>query len=496
MPWKRDALTNLLLAASAALAVVATGFVVFALTRRPDNPVEAELVFEALRVARGQPLYVDPTIGAWEDGGPPSRFYVLYTPVWPWLLAQLGGPNVEAIRGAGRAVAAAAWLVIFALPVAAASRERRRTVAIAALLGLGLYFLARNAPSATPDTLAVALACVGLVRVARRGHVDPLSAALFAVAPLVKPSCLGVLCGVAIAHVAARESGRFRSAMAGAAAASAVALFCHVTSDGTWLTHIIRSTGQPLTLTRFVEQMGSRFVVLGLPHLVIAILAIRRRAALVVVAPLVASLVWSSFSMAKHGSGTQYWLEPTMAAIVAIAFMPPGRAPRALRSAGPLAVVLVAVLSLPAYWRELAEWRVNDAEILLVDRHCAREKGEVVVSSEAALELALDGRVLVPDWQSSFLARRGTFPAQAWRNDLRDPHARWLVLAFDPAVPAEDTNDARIEVSAFRDVLRPVIDESFVRDARIGRYVVFRRRETAEVRGQALSVSTPDPVIR
>jgi hypothetical protein len=485
MASRRDARTNLLLAASAALAVLAIAFVGFALARRPDNPVEAELVFEALRVARGQALYVDPSIGAWEDGGPPSRFYVLYTPVWPWLLAQLAGPNIEAIRGVGRAIATAAWLAIFVVPIAVAPRERRRTVAIASLLGLALYFLARNAPSATPDTLAVALACVGLVRVAKRGHVDPLSAALFAVAPLVKPSCLGVLAGVAIAHVAAREPGRFRSVVTGAGAALAVAFFCHVVSDGTWLTHIVRSTGQPLTMTRFVEQLGSRVVVLGVPHVVVAILAIRRRAALVVIAPLVASLAWSSFSMAKHGSGTQYWIEPTMAAIVAIAFMPARRAPRPLRGAAVVLAFLVAVISVPAYAREVEAWRVDRAELALVDAYCAREKGDVVISSEAALELALDGRLLVPDWQSSFLARRGTFPAAAWRNDLRDPHARWLVLGFDPTAPTEDTNDARVEVSAFRDILRPVVDEAFVRDARIGRYVVFRRREPAELLSRA-----------
>ena len=489
MPWKRNAFAQALLAAGVLLGIVAVGFVALALTRRPDNPVEAELVYEALRAASGRSLYVDPSLGAWEDGGPPSRFYVLYTPVWPWLVGHLAGPNVEAIRVVGRCIATAAWLAIFIVPVAAASRVRRRTVATAALLGLGLYFLARNAPSATPDTLAVAFACAGLVRAAKRGHVDAISAALLAVAPLVKPSCLGVLAGAAIAHVASREPGRFRAVLGGAAAALALALFCQVASDGAWLTHIVRSTGQPLTLTRFFEQLGSRIVILGIPHLVVAIIAIRRRAPLVVTAPLVVSIVWSSFSMAKHGSGTQYWIEPTMAAIVAIAFMPARRATFQLRAAGAVVAALVTVTSVPAYSHELEEWQVRKAELALVDHYCTRQAGDVVVSSEAAIELALDGRVIVPDWQSSFLARRGMFPAEAWRNDLRDPHARWLVLAFDPAEPAADTNDARIEISAFRDVLRPVVDEAFVRDARIGPFVVFRRRDASELLSRAASAA-------
>jgi hypothetical protein len=82
----------------------------------------------------------------------------------------------------------------------------------------------------------------------------------------------------------------------------------------------------------------------------------------------------------------------------------------------------------------------------------------------------------VPEWQRSFLVRRGAFPIDAWRRDLQDPHVRWVALDFDPAIPAKKTNDARVEVSAYRVALRDVLEASFVRDATTGGFVVFRRR--------------------
>lgn len=487
MPFRRDVLSRALRGVAVLLACAALAFVARAFVHRPDNPVEAELLFEAQRVALGRPLYVDPALGAWEDGAPPSRFYVLYTPLWPWLVGHLAGPSIASLRHAGRGIATLAWLVVFVAPVVGATRQQRRATAIAALLGLSVYFLARNAPAATPDTLAVAVACLGLVRIVRSGKVDTLSLALVAMAPLVKPSCLGVLGGVVIAHLAGRERDRYRVLFGAAALVSLVGLSFTAISEGGWLTHIVRSTGQPLTWTRFVQELVSRAPILGLPHLAVAAIAIRRRAPLLVTAPLLTSLAWASFAMAKHGSGTQYWIEPTMAATVAIAFMPPpSPSPSAQTFAGArwtvgalLLGLLVGATSLPAYARELAAWRAHDEELASIDRHCGRDpgRGEVVISSDVTIELALDGRILVPDWQSAFLARRGTFPVDAWRSDLGDPRARWLVLPFDPASPAsiEDTNDTRMEVSAFRDLLRPAIDRHFVRDASIGRFVIFRR---------------------
>jgi hypothetical protein len=481
MRCRRDAFAAALFAASIVLAVLGLAFVLAAAARRADVPAEAELLFEAMRVGRGRALYVDPAVGAWDDGGPPSRFYVLYTPTWPWLLGHLAGGRIASIRAVGRALAAGAWLTALAVPVVGSSPARRRSTATAALLAMGTYLLARHGASATPDTLAVALEAIALVRTARRDRVDAVSAALFVIAPLVKPSCIGVCAGAAIACALRGRVVRPGAVASAATAAVLAAVACHAVSDGAWMTHIVRSTAQPLTVRRWVQEMGDRALLLGVPHLTVAALALRRKAPILVSAPLVASIAWSSFAMAKHGSGTQYWLEPTMVAITAIAFMPAARPARTTALVARIAAAslasLVAATSFVGYAREIAQWRADAARMDALGRHCGLQPGDVVASSDAAVELALDGRLLVPVWQTSFLARRGLFPAEAWAGDLRDPHVRWLVLTFDPAQPAADTNDARIEVSAFRDILRPTVDETFVRDATVGGFVVYRKTE-------------------
>ena len=104
--------------------------------------------FEALRVARKLPLYVDPLEGgAWEDGAPPSRYYVLYTPMFPWLIGKLAAPTLASVQHVGRALSVLSWLGIFVPVVAFSPREKRQTAAIAAMLGASVYFTARNAAS-------------------------------------------------------------------------------------------------------------------------------------------------------------------------------------------------------------------------------------------------------------------------------------------------------------------------------------------------------------
>jgi hypothetical protein len=377
-----------------------------------------------------------------------------------------------------------AWLAIFATPLLIAPRERRRTTAIATLLGAAVFFLARNAASATPDTLAAALACIGFARIATRQRIDAPSAALVVLAPFFKPSCIGVSLGVAIAFTFDKSSRREKVVTVATAlgVAAAAMAFSTLVSDGAWLVHIVRSTHQPLDVARFVREMGSRVVLLGVPHAVIATQAIRRRAPLVVSVPLATSIAWSTFAMAKHGSGTQYWLEPTAAALVAFATLPSPFGKR-WAPAGFAFAFVIALTSLPAMHAEVSSWHAYRAALAEVDRHCARDPGDAIVSTDVTLELALDGRLFVPSWQSSFLVRSGTFPIDAWRSDLRDPHVRWLVLGFDPDEPnLHPTADERVEVSAFRDLLRPVIDETFVHDGRIGPWHVFRRRDDVALR--------------
>ena len=170
---REGAFKAVLLAIAALSGLAAVVWVLCAVRGRPDNPVEAELIFEAARVAHGWPLYVDPAIGASELGAPPSRYLVLYTPVWPFVvghLGALGGASQEVLRLTGRILATLGWLTMFVAPVVGGPARTRRATIIAALLGAGIYFLDRNAPTVTPDTVATALVCVAFVRIGRQGR--------------------------------------------------------------------------------------------------------------------------------------------------------------------------------------------------------------------------------------------------------------------------------------------------------------------------------------
>ena len=477
---RRAALVVAAFAAAAGVLFLAHGWLT-----RPFGRVEAELVFQASRLQHGLPLYVDPAQGAWEMGPPPSRYYVLYTPLWPWLMAKLSPHTLLGIRSVGRAVNGVLFLGTLGAVVRASRSGNRLTVMTGALLALGLAMLAREAGTADADMAAVALSTLGLLRLNRRRGLDALSATLLAAAPFVKPSVLGTPVGAVVAHVVTHwKSGGRRLLVPlgiGGLVAAALAGTVHVWSGGAWLTHIVRATGQTLSFDRWLQELGPRFVFLGLPHVVVGVFAVRRRAPLVATLPLATSVAWSVFSMAKHGSGTQYWLEPTMAALVALGTCGPAAVPsrRGVWLAwGGLALALgVAGVSLPALVSAAREERRWNAVVESLRAHCTLRPGEVIVSSDSTLELELDGRVIVPSWQTSYLVRSGKFPLDEWRRDLmRSDGAKWFVHSEDYLEPPPARIQGTTEVSAYRKELRDVIEASFAYDGEIDGMLVYVRR--------------------
>lgn len=468
----------------AVLSAIATlVFVADAFIESPHTPVAAEIAFEAWRVARKLPLYVDPWQGAWEDGAPPARYYVLYTPMFPWIVGKLSPPTLEGIRLVGRLISVTGWLVVHVAPVVWARKDRRQATAIAAVLGAGIYFVSRHAASMSPDALATALVCLGVLRAVRKDRVDPLAAVLLVSAPFIKPSCLGGIVGIGLVHLTLRRTGWVRSMTVGLIAALGFATASHLASDGAWLANISRSTGQPLTLTRWIQEFGGRVMLLGLPQLVVAWLGWRRRLSWLALGPLCGSIAWTTFIMAKHGSGSHYWLEPTGLSLIAISVMPdavPGREPAWVGRALPWGALAFALLgawvSWPKYLSEPGRYVRHDVRMRAVDRHCVRGKGEFVVASDLVLELELNRRIAVPAWQSAFLARTGRFPVDAWRQDVARPEVRWLALLVDPRLPPGATNDELVELSPYYDVLKDVVAENFEFDRTIDDVFVFRRR--------------------
>jgi hypothetical protein len=465
-------------------AACGLAFAVYGLWARPYGAVEAELVFQASRIQKGFPLYVDPAVGAWEAGPPPSRYYVLYTPLWPWMLAHIAPASLPLTRTVGRIVNLALLLACLGTLVRASKPANRLAVATGATLVLGFEMLVREATLADADMPAVLLSTLGLVRMNSRRGLDSVSGALVAAAPLVKPSILGGAVGAALAHVLAhrRSGGRrlFLPLLAGALVAGGLVALFHVWSSGAWLRHIVRATGQTLSAERWLYEFGARALFLGAPHAFVCALAVHRRGPIFATVPLATSIAWASFSMAKHGSGTHYWLEPTMATLIALGAMPPGPSPSPIASRlrwASLAFAAAAAASgLAGFAAAPAAYRVSRDRLERLRQHCSLRPGEVLMASGADLELEMDGRVILPAWQTAYLIRTGKFPLEAWREDLTRPQVRWLVHGRDFLDPPPARIEGITEVSAYRKELRDVVDRNFVLDTEIDGVLVFRRR--------------------
>ena len=271
-----------------------------------------------------------------------------------------------------------------------------------------------------------------------------------------------------------RRPGWLRGFLAGLGTFIVFAGICHVASDGAWLRHMTSSTGQPLTFTRWAQEMGGRFFVLGVPHVLIAWLAVKKKASWLVTAPLIGSLAWSTFMMAKHGSGAHYWLEPTGLALVTYSRWPKEDPPW-FPLAGLATAILVAASSWPSYLAEPARIRRHDEALAALRAHIP--DGEFVVATEYEMEMVLNhGHISVPSWQSAFLARTGKFPKEEWQKDLVRPEVRWVAIASDPREPPPPTNDAQIEQSPFYDFLKEPLDTTFDFDGVVGGMFVYRRK--------------------
>lgn len=469
-------------------ALFTLAFVVFSFGVAPQNPVASEMQFEASRVAQGYPLYVDPWKGAWELGAPPSRYFVLYTPIFPTLIGKLSAtwralgssPVLVTVQYVGRTVAVLAWLAFHVPVVVFAPKERRRATMLAAMLAAGIYFIARHAASMSPDALATALVCGGVLRAVVRKEIDPVAAMLLIAGPFVKPSCLGGVAGAAIVLLAQRRPGWLRALGAGLVTFLVFVGLCHAASDGAWLHHITSSTGQPLTLTRWVQEMGSRVMLLGLPHAVLAWLAWKRRVTWLALGPLLGSLAWATFMMAKHGSGSHYWFEPTGLALIVLSRLPVVAENAKRLSLGALAFAIVsAIVSWPAFLSESRRSWDHRGKVVDALEQRLREpcENKFIVSSEFDVEMVLNGgHISVPQWQSGFLARAGKFPTDEWKKDLVRPEVSCVAIASDPRRPPAATHDEQVELSPFYDILREPLFETFEFYDVVGGMYVFKRK--------------------
>jgi hypothetical protein len=405
--------------------VVVIGWAIWTTAVRPYFG-EGEAIFEASRIRSGMNLYIDGVVGTHDYGEPPTHYFVLYTPLWPALLSLLPAAKALAL---GRAIATALWLGILGLFVAMAPGGERRAPALAAVYFAGTYNLAIFATSARHDMLAVTLAGLALAQAMHRERVDVLSGALFALAAWVKPNVLGLAVGAFLVQPLVAP-GAMVGALSGAAVVSGIcAAALHYVSHGTWFDHLVSSTAQPLTLGNWLASVQKDLLWFGMPVAVAAGagLATRRPAARIALAALVTSTAWAIFLGAKTGRGSNYWLEPSVAAVAVLAAAP---WPRERRWALALAA---AVALFQALWVGIASNRsVQDALeraeahnlMVVAARTGCLARGGLVLSNDTGDELDLDGRILTPSYQFSHLVLAGKAPASLLVEELEHPRAR------------------------------------------------------------------------
>lgn len=459
---------------AATLATLA--WVVLTMATRPLDGVEGDVLFEASRLRAGLPLYVDPASGARDYGPVPARYFVLYPPLWPALLALL--PPSFALA---RAVATASWLGLLAWIVARAPRVRRTAAATAALLASGSFVLALYGASARPDALAVLASGIAVERAARRGSVDALAGALFAVAAFVKPNVLGAAPGALVVALMLSRRAALPGVLGAAGAAAVLGAGLSALAGEAWLGHLLASTVQPPSLARWFEQMASRAPFFAAPIALALACGWRARrdpGVAIATGALLTSSAWAVLSFAKIGSASNYMMEP-MACVVVVfarASLPVmgGRAQTALALGILAQSAHNGVASVRSALEEVTLARERQRAVAEARALCGSGARDVVIADEPGLELMLDGRIVQTPFQSTHLARAGRFPIAAWIEDVSRPEVTCLLMQDD--LLQRPLEDVRVEHDRFGPELRRVLSGRFVLAGERGGLRTYRLR--------------------
>jgi hypothetical protein len=430
---------------------------------RPVETVEGEILFEAQRVRDHFALYIDPVVGAYDYGAVPSRYRVLYTPLWPYVLARLPGAMALAST---RVASALGWYGLLAVIAFGAAPERRHAAVAAAACAGGTFMLVRHCATATADSVAVVVAGSALLRTLRVGRADAFAGALFALAAWTKPNVVGLAAGVLLHEIFVGRSRSLKPLAAGIAVSGALGFWTYRVSHGAWLEHLLRSTLQPATLQRALHELAPRLPFLGLPHGFAAWCAARARPSFstsVLRWALASSLIWTAIEMGKVGSSTAYWLEPTVAAVTTMAHVPISRVRlwdlAVTRWLVALVALAIIACNAAASGKGAREAFVRRDAIARVRGECGARASDLVLADHPGLEMMLDDRVLETPFQLTHLVREGRYPLALWKSDVAAPQIRCLVTETDLRDPAPAAAD--LENERFGPEIRPALLSRF-----------------------------------
>jgi hypothetical protein len=428
LPW----LVSLALGALA-LVVVFETFSVRVPAEVSLNYGEGFVQLDAVRAARGEPLYGDP-------GTLPWTLHV-YTPLYSWLVALLLLDGSSSYVP-GRLIGYLSVLFTAAL-IVWSGRTRSGSVA----WGVGALYLTLPlfipwGAAVRPDNLAVAFSALGVVIVDRCAGRRSLYWAIpvFLAAGLTKQSVLAGLAAACVSlalrdkRIALRFSAVFATAMV------AIVAGLELASDGGfWLHTVSAHLDKPFGWNR----VGSVATAFGLSHAPLVLLAaalcirlaLTRRASIYGLWLVIAAL--TTITAGKSGSDTNYFLEAAAAAMFLAAqelSWPASSAPAWRRAVAAIAAGMAIVwagLNVGLHERN-GEWIAGSEaafEAALIE--WGRTPGPIV-SDDAGFLLAANEPLYLRPYIMSELARSGDWDPAPLLEALRQREVGLLIVQREP----------------------------------------------------------------
>lgn len=437
-PFQRASYWALRFAAIVLWAALASvlAYVLWTSRIRILDGTEGALQFNAARIREHLPLWVDPAKGAWEYGAVPARYFVVYTGVWAYALASFPAAWGEL---PARAVATIAWFGLLSWIVVTSPRERRSAVGMAAVFAGGVYTSALFGSMGRPDSPALLLAGIGLCRAVRHDRVESIDGALFALAAFIKPSVIGIAGGALAGELVLRRERAWPAFVGAATTSILLALVLHLLSGGQWLTHVLRANYGQLRLSFWLGQAVSGLQFFGVPlgfAMWCAWRARRYPGVLRALLALVSSTAWTLFTIAKAGAARNYWMEPSVAAVVVFS-----QAPLLLPVAAGTRFLGAVLAVVQSVWTGVASIRSSIESIALVPAQRAildrarfaigARAGEIVLGEDPGLEWFLNGRLVQTPIYMTALGRAGRYPVDLWLEDVNRPEVVGIVMLDD-----------------------------------------------------------------
>ncbi len=283
------------------------------------------------------------------------------------------------------------------------------------------------------------------VAAARPGRWVTAVGSLLALAAWTKPNVVGIAFGV-FAYAALRDRKALAQLIIGAFVPSVViGAILYRASDGLFIEHLLKATGQPPDFALWRSQVGARLPFFLLPLGYAIFCAHRephRRDVAIARFALIGAIAWTVLSLAKIGSASNYWLEPSLAAFVLVsrAGVAWPKGPQAAWAGLALVQTLyTGVATLRSAWeaqRDLPAKRAYLSELKASRGSASGSNGsggheEVIATDEAGLTFELNGRILDTPFQFTHLTRAGRFPEELFLSDYQHPEVTRLLMSDD-----------------------------------------------------------------